>query len=296
MESKTLISRQKRRQRGTTLLEVLLTTIILSVVVGVGAQALLTAGQVGVRVRMRSEMQQNARNHLELLSQDVQAADSVLATAPAAVPRVCGTGSATCTSSSNNTLVLRLPSLDANGDIKSNSYDYVAYHLVATSGDNGPYTLNRVCVLDASGSSRRAMVDTVLARNVSGIGFRYATQKTFTGTGTLLSFVIGALSTPDTLANSQTVVYGTEAQVLVNGTTPVVAPRFVAGALVFITAPPLDSVIDAICPINPANGTDGVAMVGVTLQMEPPASATVGTGSSTGLAFTLQTLAELRNR
>ena len=136
--------------RGYTLVEVLIASA-LGVIILAAALALLSAGQrcflTGVAF---ANIHSDARTASDRIARDVRWATQVF------------TGSAT------NTLVLEIPSIDANGDIIEavpTPYDYVTYEL--NPADNTQ--LQRVVAADPASS--RVNETRIIADNVSNLTF-----------------------------------------------------------------------------------------------------------------------------
>lgn len=143
-------------QRGYTLQEVMV-VIFVTGILGVLVVSIFISGNQFFQItRHDVDIQSEMSRVLNLLQRDIRGAESV-----SEYPL----GSPTYVSDSD-TLVVRTPSLDANGDIITATYDYFIYSL---SG-GGPYTLTREVL--ASGAGRSSGTAT-LSANVISLTFTY---------------------------------------------------------------------------------------------------------------------------
>ena len=147
-----------RRQKGYTLVEVLVSTAIFAVVFTVIISAYLGSQRSFITGTTLLDLQGQTRQSLHWLRKDIKWANFVESSKPI--------NSKTYTTS-NTELVLKIPSITNLGDIIDNEFDYVAYHL----NDSDPSILERVVGPSPHAASARPAVTYILARDVSALNF-----------------------------------------------------------------------------------------------------------------------------
>src|SRR5262249_37320456 len=140
------------------------------------------ASRLAKSVDTTATLQSDTRHGLDLLAEDLRDSSSVENSFTA--------GSAAYTSSTTGTLALPTPyyTYDTTGSPPASYSDHIIYHLV---GSSAPYTLNRR-VVPATGSSRAAVSDTVIAQNVQSATFTCFASQSWTGDGTTRIFTMNA--------------------------------------------------------------------------------------------------------
>ncbi|MFH0952304.1 MAG: hypothetical protein V1838_03885, partial [Patescibacteria group bacterium] len=99
-----------------------------------------------------------------------------------------------------DTLVLRLPSINIDGDVIPASFDYIIYEI----SDSGPYAITRQLVANGAG---RTSDSQVISTNVSAIAYHYDASPITTANNIDAEITVSKIyqSTPNTLTTSLTV-------------------------------------------------------------------------------------------
>lgn len=142
-------------KNGFTVIEVLLVLLVVGIVGGYVAMILVN--NTGLFYLENSKVDQGVHidNVLASIHSSIRSATSIASGYPV--------GSPTYTTSAN-TLVLKLVTVDSSNNIIQDTYDYIVYYL---DGDKLRYKLF------PAGGSQRAPADQILALNVNKITFQY---------------------------------------------------------------------------------------------------------------------------
>lgn len=146
------------KKHGFTLIEAIVYIAIASIVLVIITQIFISQSQVYDAETSRADIELYAKQALNRMVQNSISARGVVATQVL--------GGATY-SSSSSTLVLELQSIDANQNLISNKYDYIAFYL-------DPTDLTKLYMkIDADPNSSRKDTTTLLSTFVEGLNFRY---------------------------------------------------------------------------------------------------------------------------
>lgn len=277
-----------RRRHGFTLVETLVSTVILSFVMGTLVWVMADAARLSTRVSATATLQSQTRRGLDLFAADARASNQVLSSYGA------------YTSSTTGALILEAPSYDSSGGVLAGKHDDIVYHLVGT---NAPYTLNRY-VASATGSARPAQADTVIARNVQSATFVCQVGQTLTGAdGATTRFALNAPSAGSGATLVKTILKN-GASVPVTSGAPAAGqaqylaasatPSFPQGSVLFGTAPGAVDACDLRYSVDPSSAASAAQVTGVTLDLKVSVT-DAGFGPSGTEATELVSAANLRN-
>lgn len=145
---------------GATILELIVSVAIFAAV-GVVLVAIFVSS-TGLQYNQSSKVQQGlgSNDALARFKLSLKEAQSVAASYPEIGPSMYTTGAAQ--------LVLKLPVVDANGNLQSDAFDYAVYYTSAQGGNN---QLHYKVILHAA--SQRQAVDIILSSNVNSVNFQY---------------------------------------------------------------------------------------------------------------------------
>lgn len=256
------LSHSRDMRRGFTLIETMLAAALLLLIAGLLAWTTVDVSRLSSSLSTGATLETQARQALDLLARDASGSSSVLAS--------CTTKAGTTyTSNLSSVLILAAPSYDSTGAVIPGSSDLIVYHVVGTQA---PYTVNQL-VDPATGSSRPAVSDSVVASNVQSVAFLYlctqndtgnvvGVQKSFdlqapvagTGTGLIEAVCEGGIPVPLGAGLGQ-----------VQFVAPTTTPNKPNGTYVFGTAPASTAnYIDVLYSVAPANAAS-VSQVGMDL-------------------------------
>lgn len=149
-----------KNQHGMTLVEVLVAAAI-SVIVGSFLVSIMVQNNALFYLQQaRSTQGSTLNNALTTISTEVKGAFAIASGYPEDTPLYI---------SSNQTLVLKLSSLDSSGDIIENAYDYQ----IIEKDPNNPSYLRQQIIPSQNPPSTRKSGNTVLVTNLDSIYFRY---------------------------------------------------------------------------------------------------------------------------
>lgn len=147
-----------KRQAGFTLLEVLIAVMITSLVGFLLVQALVQNNGLYISQVAKVTQGLSLNDVSILISNDIKSASSVAVGYPASAPTLL---------SSDTSLVLQVPALDASGNVMTSVYDYY----IITQDTSNPKILREYLYPDPS-SSRKSH-NRVLITNLADIQFSY---------------------------------------------------------------------------------------------------------------------------
>ena len=251
--------RRRRLSGGFTVIESMFSMVIFAFIMSIAAWAIVDSARIGNATYASVTNETSTRQQLDKFIADAHASSSVLATYTY--------GANTYTSNTSGTLILKAPSYDSSGNIISNSYDYIVYHLV---GNAAPYTLNRLVVV--SSGARPSSSDTVLATNVSSATFVCLVDQTMTGNGTSTNFDLNSA----VAGSGSTLVTGIsrngDAVSLGGGVSQAqfVAPTTLKplGQVQFGVAPISGATIDALYSVDPSLSANQPNITAVNLDLK----------------------------
>lgn len=252
-----------KRNRGFTTLEVMVVIGLMSLAVFVLFDVALQASRMAAKVDSRNSTLAKTREGYEMLSRDLRMADRVLAQYPP-------TGAATFTSRERDTIVLRIPNGDADGNVVANSWTVVIYRLnvpngAAVTGEDydAEYNLERWTATMAGGVNSAATLERVVGRGVCHLSFAYQGIDTYEGDG--WRKIYGLEGTP--IGNGS----GITQSVMVNGVNWLGTMANIVGTNVeFDWAPRYQTMIDInyrVDPSAPVNAEGGNAAEAVTIRV-----------------------------
>lgn len=229
-----------RKRRGTTLIEILVTSFISLLVLGlIGQSSSLVSAQSRSMVST-SDRSEQSRSAISRIVRDIRLADRSLTRFPTI-------GSAAYTASDNGTLILRKPVFDADGVPVAGKFDVDVYK-TETPADaaDGPFQLVLIkCSIDGS-TQITDISKRVLAKKIQRFQMASLTSETFYGNRTKKSFDL--VTTPagsNALATQRVLVAGVDR--ITDNTAMIVGSR-----VVFPLAPNTAVPIDVIYRVNPS--------------------------------------------
>ncbi len=148
-----------QNEKAFTLLEVLIVVLVSSIVGVLLIQSLIQNNGVFYQQSARISEGLNLNDATAQITQDIKSAASIAANYPATTPYQY--------SSSSNTLLLKIPSVDVSGNVIDQTYDYI---VIASDLAKPNYLRRQIFV---TSPSSRGTVNKVIINNFSKIIFYY---------------------------------------------------------------------------------------------------------------------------
>lgn len=228
-------------------MELLIASGLMMLMTGLFLAITLGATRIARNVDTGTGIFSEARQGFELLNDDIQRSSGILTQFPP-------TGAATHSSNGTNTIILRIPRLNAQGDAVAGSWDIVIYRLVPVTGETGPFHLERLRASLVGGAPTPVIREQVVARSIANMSFRYIATDTFWGNSTAREFTLRLTPDANTPEHRNTIMVGGRDRASDGNATFV-------GNRVRFTFPPRNGVaVDVIYNADPAVriGVDGL--------------------------------------
>lgn len=198
-----------KTRRGFTMMETAMTILLVMMAVFLVFNVGLQASRLASKVDSRNSVLLKAREGYELLSRDIKLADAVLAQYPP-------NGVPTHRTSTNNSIILRIPRADANGDVIPNSWTVVMYRINPPNGApmtgadyTNEYDLERWTAEITPNITPALTRDRVVGKGICQLRFAFQGIDSFEGDGNRTEYNLEAMP----IGNGS----GITQEVLVNG-------------------------------------------------------------------------------
>jgi hypothetical protein len=155
---------KNRKNRAMTTMEALVSGSIMVGVIVMSFEVMVTGAKMSQKATNDSTANEESRSGLEQLVKDVQNAEAIVASKVV--------GSIPLTSGANR-VILRLPKFDANGKVRGNEYEYIAYYAITLDGKTA---LKRISATEVNGNMGMPTAPKTIVDDLKQLDFHYLTK------------------------------------------------------------------------------------------------------------------------
>lgn len=284
MNPRTKVQRTNNRQRGTSLIEVVISCMISALIAFASTNFLLSSMKVAQRVDSASSSGTKSSISIDKLMNDLQSGDAFLSQWPP-------TGTPRFLAGANGALIIRIPRYDSNQVQIPNEFDIAIYSLTDSTNPNKPDSLDRFRSTLVDGQPGGVTMDTSVATSIKRWTTTYVNTEKFISDGSRTQYTLSANRNPSS-------------PVIVNEVWNLGSERVSASQATITNnqlslgfSPPADSEVEARYSINSTTGQVGGVLTSNSVVIDINYEFESRTKSASSIETrTMRTGGALRNR